>query len=210
MFCQINPNDPPFSKGTTVGATNTASVISTAPMVTTVTSSPSLSPSPTSIQSTTTDSKAGLHAHTIVTQAPTSIATTLGTGQVMVAASGLSAALQGAQLPTSASFAAMAAAAGLSPGLMASSQFAPGSVLDMFKQVLQLSLLWVSLNCSHVLFIDQYNLVCVFRGALLSLTPGGLGSALSPALMSNSTLATIQGVYQCCDSTFNNCTNILV
>lgn len=41
------------------------------------------------------------------------------------------------------------------------------------------------------------DVVCVCSGALLSLTPGGLGSALSPALMSNSTLATIQGVYQC-------------
>ncbi|KAM9850765.1 POU domain, class 2, transcription factor 1b [Aulostomus maculatus] len=144
--------------GTTVGATNTASVISTAPLITTATSSPSLSPSPTSIQPTTTESKPGTQAHTIVTQAPTSIATSLGTGQVMVAAPGLSAALQGAaQLPTSASFAAMAAAAGLNPGLMASSQFTPG-------------------------------------GALLSLTPGGLGSALSPALMSNSTLATIQAL----------------
>ncbi|XP_051260896.1 POU domain, class 2, transcription factor 1b isoform X13 [Dicentrarchus labrax] len=149
---------PPFLKGTTVGATNTASVISTAPMVTTATSSPSLSPSPT-IHSTTTENKIGTHAQTIVTQAPTSIATTLGTGQVMVAAPGFSAALQSAaQLPTSASFAAMAAAAaGLNPGLMASSQFASG-------------------------------------GALLSLTPGGLGSALSPALMSNSTLATIQAL----------------
>ncbi|XP_035532377.1 POU domain, class 2, transcription factor 1b isoform X2 [Morone saxatilis] len=144
--------------GTTVGATNTASVISTAPMVTTATSSPSLSPSPT-VHSTTTENKIGTHAQTIVTQAPTSIATTLGTGQVMVAAPGFSAALQSAaQLPTSASFAAMAAAAaGLNPGLMASSQFASG-------------------------------------GALLSLTPGGLGSALSPALMSNSTLATIQAL----------------
>ncbi|XP_041858602.1 POU domain, class 2, transcription factor 1b isoform X2 [Melanotaenia boesemani] len=144
--------------GTTVGATNTASVISTAPMVTTATSSPSLSPSPTLNQSSSIDSKAGIQAQTIVTQAPTSVATTLGAGQVMVAAPGLSAALQSAaQLPTSASFAAMAAAAGLSPGLMASSQFTPG-------------------------------------GALLSLTPGGLGSALSPALMSNSTLATIQAL----------------
>nr|XP_046260865.1 POU domain, class 2, transcription factor 1b isoform X9 [Scatophagus argus] len=144
--------------GTTVGATNTASVISTAPMVTTATSSPSLSPPPTTIQSTSSESKAGTNVQTVVTQAPTSIATTLGTGQVMVAAQGLSAALQSAaQLPTSASLAAMAAAAGLNPGLMASSQFAPG-------------------------------------GALLSLTPGGLGSALSPALMSNSTLATIQAL----------------
>lgn len=168
-------------------------------MVTTATSSPSLSPSPTSVQSTTAESKAGIHAHTIVTQAPTSIATSLGTGQVMVAASGLSAALQGAQLPTSASIAAMAAAAGLNPGLMASSQFTPGLVLNMLKQVqiMQLSLVLISLNCSLVLCIDQYNLVCVFSGALLSLAPGGLGSALSPALMSNSTLATIQGKCQC-------------
>uniref|UniRef100_A0A7N8WUT8 POU domain protein n=1 Tax=Mastacembelus armatus TaxID=205130 RepID=A0A7N8WUT8_9TELE len=156
----VNPVMPITStsvSSTTVGATNTTSVISTAPMVTTATNSPSLSPSPTTIQSTTTDSKAGSQAQTIVTQAPTSIATTLGTGQVMVAAPGLSAALQGAQLPNSASFAAMAAAAGLNPGLMAPSQFTPG-------------------------------------GALLSLTPGGLGSALSPALMSNSTLATIQAL----------------
>lgn len=64
------------------------------------------------------------------------MATTLGTGQVMVAAPGLSAALQGAPLPTSASFAAMAAAAGLNPGLMASSQFAPGLVLAIFRTVL--------------------------------------------------------------------------
>uniref|UniRef100_A0A1A7XCW2 POU domain protein n=1 Tax=Iconisemion striatum TaxID=60296 RepID=A0A1A7XCW2_9TELE len=143
--------------GTTVGATNTASVISTAPVLTT-SSSPSLSPAATSLQSTSTNSKAGMN--TIVTQAPSSVATTLGTGQVMVAAPSLSAALQSAaQLPTGASFAAMAAAAaaGLSPGLMASSQFTPG-------------------------------------GALLSLAPGGLGSALSPALMSNNTLATIQAL----------------
>uniref|UniRef100_A0A8C7ZBZ2 POU domain protein n=1 Tax=Oryzias sinensis TaxID=183150 RepID=A0A8C7ZBZ2_9TELE len=140
-------------------STNTASVISTTPLVTTATSSPSLSPSPTIIQSTSTDSKAGIQSQTIMTQAATSVPSTLGTGQVMVTAQGLSAALQGAaQLPTSASFAAMAAAAaGLNPGLMASSQFAPG-------------------------------------GALLSLAPGGLGSALSPALMSNSTLATIQAL----------------
>lgn len=120
--------------GTTVGATNTASVISTTPLVTTATSSPSLSPSPTIIQSTSTDSKAGIQSQTIMTQAATSVPSTLGTGQVMVTAQGLSAALQGAaQLPTSASFAAMAAAAaGLNPGLMASSQFAPGSVWATF------------------------------------------------------------------------------
>ncbi|XP_037542969.1 POU domain, class 2, transcription factor 1b [Nematolebias whitei] len=140
--------------GTTVGVTNTASVISTAPVVTS-TSSPSASPSTTSVQST--DGKVGMQ--TIVTHTPTSVATTLGMGQVMVASPGLSAALQGAaQLSTSSSFAAMAAAAaGLNPSLMTSSQYAPG-------------------------------------GALLSLAPGGLGSALSPALMSNNTLATIQAL----------------
>uniref|UniRef100_A0A3P8NCT6 POU domain protein n=1 Tax=Astatotilapia calliptera TaxID=8154 RepID=A0A3P8NCT6_ASTCA len=138
-------------------STNTASVISTAPVVTTATSSLSLSTSQTSNQSTSTESKAGTQAPTIVTQAPSSIATSLGTGQVMVAAPGLSAALQGAASLPSASFAAMAAAAGLNPALMASSQFTQG-------------------------------------GALLSLAPGGLGSALSPALMSNSTLATIQAL----------------
>nr|XP_029496546.1 POU domain, class 2, transcription factor 1-like isoform X11 [Oncorhynchus nerka] len=141
--------------GTTIGATtNTASVISTAPMVTAVTSSPSLSPSLTALQATAAET-GGTQEHTVVTQALSSLATTLGTGQVMVAGLGLSAALQGAaQLPTSASFAAMA---GLNQGLMASSQFTPG-------------------------------------GALLSLAPGGLGGALNPAMLSNSTLATIQAL----------------
>ncbi|XP_048864304.1 POU domain, class 2, transcription factor 1b isoform X3 [Brienomyrus brachyistius] len=144
--------------GTTPGAatTNTASVISTVPMVTSAMASPSLSPSPT-VQAAT--EVGGAHETNTDTHVPSSLAPTLGAGQVMVTASGLSAALQGAaQLPTSAGLAAMAAAAaGLSPGLMASSQFAPG-------------------------------------GALLSLAPSALGSALSPALMSNSTLATIQAL----------------
>uniref|UniRef100_A0A8B9HUV6 POU domain protein n=1 Tax=Astyanax mexicanus TaxID=7994 RepID=A0A8B9HUV6_ASTMX len=146
--------------GTTVGApsTNTASVISTVPAICTATSSPSLSPSPSALHASSSESSVAQEPITTVTQAPSSLASTLASGQVMVAAPGLSAALQGAtQLPTSASIAAMAAAAGLSPGLMASSQFTPG-------------------------------------GALLSLAPGGLGSALSPALMSNSTLATIQAL----------------
>ncbi|XP_057191682.1 POU domain, class 2, transcription factor 1b isoform X2 [Triplophysa rosa] len=146
--------------GTTIGSatTNTASVISTAPVITTAASSPSLSPSPTTPQTTSVEQVSPQEIVTAVSQAPSSLASTFGTGQVMVASS-LSAALQGAaQLPTSASLAAMAAAAGLNPGLMASSQFAPG-------------------------------------GALLSLAPGGLGSGLSPALLSNSTLATIQGVW---------------
>ncbi|XP_053536619.1 POU domain, class 2, transcription factor 1b isoform X7 [Ictalurus punctatus] len=146
--------------GTTVGSatTKTASAISTVPSVTTATSSPSLSPSPSAPQALSAESAVTQEPTSTVTQAPTTLVNTLGTGQVMVAASSLSAALQGAaQLPTSASIAAMAAAASLNPGLMASSQFAPG-------------------------------------GALLSLAPGGLGSALSPALMSNSTLATIQAL----------------
>ncbi|XP_058248296.1 POU domain, class 2, transcription factor 1b isoform X4 [Hemibagrus wyckioides] len=147
--------------GTTVGSatTKTASAISTVPAVTTATSSPSISPSPSTPQAMSSESVVTQEPASTVTQAPTTPVSTLGPGQVMVAASSLSAALQGAaQLPTSASIAAMAAAAGLTPGLMASSQFTPG-------------------------------------GALLSLAPGGLGSALSPALMSNSTLATIQGVW---------------
>ncbi|XP_045062661.1 POU domain, class 2, transcription factor 1-like isoform X1 [Coregonus clupeaformis] len=138
--------------GTTIGATtNTTSVISMAPMVTAVTSSPSLNPSPTALQATEAET-GGTQEHTVVTQAPSSLATALGTGQVMVAGLGLPVALQGAaQLPTSASFAAMA---GLNQGLMASSQ-----------------------------------------GALLSLGPGGLGGALNPTMLSNSTLATIQGLW---------------
>ncbi|XP_016141832.1 POU domain, class 2, transcription factor 1-like isoform X6 [Sinocyclocheilus grahami] len=147
--------------GTTIGSatTNTASVISTAPVFTTAVSSPSISPSPTTAQMSSSEQASAQETVIAVSQAPSSLATTLCTGQVMVAAPSLSAALQGAtQLPTSASIAAMAAAAGLNPGLMASSQFTPG-------------------------------------GAFLSLAPGGLGSALSPALMSNSTLATIQGVW---------------
>ncbi|CAL8388736.1 unnamed protein product [Gadus morhua 'NCC'] len=140
--------------GTTMGMTNTASVISTTPMVTTMASSPVLSPSVVSLHSEA--SKASGHEHMVIT--PTSLAATFsGGGQVMVSASGLSAALQNAaQLPNN--FAAIAAAAGLNPGLMASPQFAPG-------------------------------------GALLSLGPGGLGGALGPTLMSNSTLATLQGVW---------------
>jgi len=119
---------PPTREGTTVGVTNAPSVISTTPMVTTVTSSPSLSPSPVSLHPETSKVAAGGQEHIVIT--PTSLAATLGGGgQVMVSTSGLSAALQSAtQLPTSASFAAMAAAAGLNPGLMASSQFPQGYV----------------------------------------------------------------------------------
>lgn len=131
-----------FPPGSTIGSatTNTASVISTAPVITTAASSPSLSPSPTAPQTTSAEQLSPQEIVTAVSQAPSSLASTFGTGQVMVASS-LSAALQGAgQLPTSASLAAMAAAAGLNPGLMASSQFAPGWVC-----------LYVGLLCSGLM-----------------------------------------------------------
>ncbi|RXM36922.1 POU domain, class 2, transcription factor 1 [Acipenser ruthenus] len=132
-------------------ATNTASVISTTPVASSAVTSPSLSPSPTLLPTSATES-VSIHETSTTTQASAAMSSPLGTSQVMVTASGLSAALQGAatQLPANAGLAAMAAAAGLNPGLM-SSQFAPG-------------------------------------GALLSLNPGTFGSALNPALLSNSTL----------------------
>ncbi|KAE8621257.1 hypothetical protein XENTR_v10004742 [Xenopus tropicalis] len=146
--------------GTTgTSSANTATVISTAPPVSSVLTSPSLSPSPSATAATSEASTASGTSTTHTTSTP--LTSPLSTGQVMVTASGIhtaATALQGAaQLPTSASLAAMAAAAGLNPGLMAPSQFAAG-------------------------------------GALFSLNPGALGSALSPALMSNSTLATIQAL----------------
>ncbi|EDL39208.1 POU domain, class 2, transcription factor 1, isoform CRA_a [Mus musculus] len=138
---------------------NTATVISTAPPASSAVTSPSLSPSPSASASTSEASSASETNTTQTTSTP--LPSPLGASQVMVTTPGLqtaAAALQGAaQLPANASLAAMAAAAGLSPGLMAPSQFAAG-------------------------------------GALLSLSPGTLGSALSPALMSNSTLATIQAL----------------
>ncbi|XP_035871008.1 POU domain, class 2, transcription factor 1 isoform X3 [Phyllostomus discolor] len=141
-------------------STATATVISAAPAAAPAVSPPCLSPSPSASASASEASSAG---ETSTTQtASTPLPSALGTGQVTVTAAGLqtatATALPGAtQLPANASLAAMAAAAGLSPGLMAPSQFAAG-------------------------------------GALLSLNPGTLGGALSPALMSNSTLATIQAL----------------
>nr|CAC34943.1 Oct-1L [Mus musculus] len=138
---------------------NTATVISTAPPASSAVTSPSLSPSPSASASTSEASSASETNTTQTTSTP--LPSPLGASQVMVTTPDLqtaAAALQGAaRLPANASLAAMAAAAGLSPGLMAPSQFAAG-------------------------------------GALLSLSPGTLGSALSPALMSNSTLATIQAL----------------
>ncbi|KAM3934131.1 POU domain, class 2, transcription factor 1 isoform 1-T1 [Leptodactylus fuscus] len=139
---------------------NTATVISTAPPVSSVLTSPSLSPSPSASAGATEVSSASETGTTHTTSTP--ITSTMSSGPVVVTTSGIhtaaATALQGAaQLPANASLAAMAAAAGLNPGLMASSQFAAG-------------------------------------GALFSLNPGTLGSAISPALMSNSTLATIQAL----------------
>ncbi|XP_077149857.1 POU domain, class 2, transcription factor 1 isoform X2 [Ranitomeya variabilis] len=139
---------------------NTATVISTAPPVCSVLTSPSLSPSPSASAGATASSSASDTGTTHTTSTP--LTSALSSCPVVVTTSGLhtaaATALQGAaQLPANASLAAMAAAAGLNPGLMASSQFAAG-------------------------------------GALFSLNPGTLGSAISPALLSNSTLATIQAL----------------
>uniref|UniRef100_A0A8C5LKQ8 POU domain protein n=1 Tax=Leptobrachium leishanense TaxID=445787 RepID=A0A8C5LKQ8_9ANUR len=142
--------------GTTVTPSgHTATVISTAPPVSSVLTSSHLSPSPAASEASSANEACTTHTTS------TPLSSHLNASQVMVTASGIhtaaATALQcAAQLPSNASFAAMAAAAGLNPGLMASSQFA--------------------------------------GGALFSLNPATLGSALSPALMSNSTLATIQAL----------------
>ncbi|KAG8450095.1 hypothetical protein GDO86_002644 [Hymenochirus boettgeri] len=150
----------PVTGTTGTSSSNTATVISTAPPVSSALTSSSLTPSP-SATAATTESSSSSQTTTTQTTA-TTLTSPLSTGQIMVTASGIhtaaASALQGAaQLPTNASLAALAAAAGLNPGLMPSSQFAAG-------------------------------------GALFSLNPGTLGSTLSPALMSNSTLATIQAL----------------
>ncbi|KAM5294238.1 POU domain, class 2, transcription factor 1 isoform 1-T1 [Glossophaga mutica] len=148
----------PGTTDASANSTATATVIATAPAAAPAVTPPCLSPSPSA-----SASEASSAGETSTTQtASTPLPSALGTGQVTVTAAGLqtatATALPGAaQLPANASLAAMAAAAGLSPGLMAPSQFAAG-------------------------------------GALLSLNPGTLGGALSPALMSNSTLATIQAL----------------
>nr|CAD35744.1 ubiquitous transcription factor, isoform Oct-1rb [Mus musculus] len=107
---------------------NTATVISTAPPASSAVTSPSLSPSPSASASTSEASSASETNTTQTTSTP--LPSPLGASQVMVTTPGLqtaAAALQGAaQLPANASLAAMAAAAGLSPGLMAPSQFAAG------------------------------------------------------------------------------------
>ncbi|XP_030635894.1 POU domain, class 2, transcription factor 1a isoform X2 [Chanos chanos] len=134
---------------TTQGAvtSNTASVISMAPALATpapTVTSPSLSPSATAA----TQSNGTADA-----QATSVTGLTAGTGQVVVSGAGLGT----TQMPTGANLAAVAAAAGINPGIIAPSQFTQG-------------------------------------GALFSLTPGGLGNTLNPALMNTTTLATIQAL----------------
>ncbi|XP_078265166.1 POU domain, class 2, transcription factor 1a isoform X3 [Rhinoraja longicauda] len=166
--------------GTTASGTaptNVASVItglSSAVSTSTVTS-PALTPSPSASISVTESSSSGDTNTTQTTS--TGLINPLCTSQIMVSASGLQTAgtLQqagiaqihtGAGLATNPSLAAMAAAAGLTnPGLMSAPQFAAGRMNVVFT-----------------------------RGALLSLNPGSFGGALGPALMSNSTLATIQAL----------------
>ncbi|XP_071994993.1 POU domain, class 2, transcription factor 1 isoform X1 [Engystomops pustulosus] len=145
-----------FSATGTTGTptANTATVISTAPPVSSVLTSPSLSPSPSASAGATETSSASETGTTHTTSAP--ITSAMSSGPVVVTTSGIHTAAASALQGANASLAAMAAA-GLNPGLMASSQFAAG-------------------------------------GALFSLNPGTLGSAISPALMSNSTLATIQAL----------------
>ncbi|EGW08796.1 hypothetical protein I79_008847 [Cricetulus griseus] len=115
---------------------NTATVISTAPPAPSAVTSPSLSPSPSASASASEASSASETSTTQTTSTP--LPSPLGANQVMVTASGLqtaaAAALQGAaQLPANASLAAMAAAAGLNPGLMAPSQFAAGMKFNVLS-----------------------------------------------------------------------------
>ncbi|XP_069058853.1 POU domain, class 2, transcription factor 1 isoform X2 [Pleurodeles waltl] len=121
--------------GTTgTASSNTATVISTAPSICSVLTSPSLTPSPSASASTAEASSATETSTTHTTSA--ALTSHLGSSQVVVTASGLHTAaanaLQGmaaTQLPANTSLAAMAAAAGLSPGLLAPSQFAAGGAL---------------------------------------------------------------------------------
>lgn len=56
---------------------------------------------------------------------------------------------------------------------------------------------FISLGCVRLMVClcgSRVTPLFTYRGALLSLNPGTLGGALSPALMSNSTLATIQAL----------------
>lgn len=53
---------------------------------------------------------------------------------------------------------------------------------------------WVCVRLMVCVCGSRVTPLFTYRGALLSLNPGTLGGALSPALMSNSTLATIQAL----------------
>ncbi|XP_058237104.1 POU domain, class 2, transcription factor 1a isoform X2 [Hemibagrus wyckioides] len=139
-----------LTSGTTLGpvTSNTATVISLAPALATPAppvTSPSLTPSATAAILTSTKQEV---VRTTEPGSTIATSTAQGPGQLVVSPAGLG----GANL------AAMAAAAGLNPGIISPSQLTQG-------------------------------------GALLSLAPASLGSALTPtALMNNTTLATIQAL----------------
>uniref|UniRef100_A0A4W3GDS0 POU domain, class 2, transcription factor 1 n=1 Tax=Callorhinchus milii TaxID=7868 RepID=A0A4W3GDS0_CALMI len=158
--------------GTTASGTaptNVASVITglASSVSTSAVTSPSLTPSPSASISVTEASSTN-DTHTTQTTSAGFI-TPLGAGQIMVSAPGLhtaATALQGiaTQIPTNAGLAT-------NPGLAAMAAAA-------------------GLANPGLMAAPQF----AAGGALLSLNPGSLGGALSPALMSNSTLATIQAL----------------
>ncbi|XP_072369780.1 POU domain, class 2, transcription factor 1-like isoform X4 [Scyliorhinus torazame] len=156
--------------GTTASGTaptNVASVITglSSAVSTSSVTSPSLTPSPSASVSVT-ESSSSSDAHTTQSTS-TGLINPLCTSQITVSASGLQAtALQAAAAQVS-------SGAGLvtNPGLAAMAAAA-------------------GLANPGLMSAPQF----AAGGALLSLNPGSLGGALGPALMSNSTLATIQAL----------------
>ncbi|XP_062906690.1 POU domain, class 2, transcription factor 1-like isoform X1 [Mobula hypostoma] len=150
-------------------STNVASVItglSSAVSTSTVTS-PALTPSPSASISVTESSSSSDTSTTQTTS--TGLVNPLCTSQIMVSASGL----QTAGTALQAGAAQVPAGAGLAtnPSLAAMAAAA-------------------GLTNPGLMSAPQF----AAGGALLSLNPGSLGGALGPALMSNSTLATIQAL----------------
>ncbi|XP_038657823.1 POU domain, class 2, transcription factor 1-like isoform X3 [Scyliorhinus canicula] len=156
--------------GTTASGTaptNVASVITglSSAVSTSSVTSPSLTPSPSASVSVT-ESSSSSDAHTTQSTS-TGLINPLCTSQIMVSASGLQAtALQAAAAQVS-SGAGLATNPGLAAMAAAAGLANPG-----------------------LMSAPQF----AAGGALLSLNPGSLGGALGPALMSNSTLATIQAL----------------
>ncbi|XP_069744590.1 POU domain, class 2, transcription factor 1b isoform X4 [Narcine bancroftii] len=158
--------------GTTASGTaptNVASVITGLSSVvsTSTVTSPALTPSPTTSVSVT-ESSSSSDTNTTQTTS-TGLVNPLCTSQIMVSASGLQTAgtvLQAgaAQVPTG---------AGLAPNPSLAAMAAAAGLAN-----------------PGLMSAPQF----AAGGALLSLNPGSLGGALGPALMSNSTLATIQAL----------------